>query len=157
MPTTDHAAWILAGNQHCQTEGSFPERSYRMVLLGAPGVGKGTQAEYLCRELGTCHLSTGDVFRAAKCHEGDLSPVMRAAMESMRRGELVSDETVIAMVHERVGCLKCRYGFLLDGFPRTAAQAEALGNMLWDRGLRLDAVLDYELPTEEIIARLSGR
>jgi adenylate kinase len=119
-------------------------------------VGKGTQAQLLCDSLRTCHLSTGDLFRAAKC---DASPTaaMRAALAAMQRGELVSDELVIAMVRERSGCLHCRGGFLLDGFPRTVRQAEALTEILDEQRLRLDAVLSFELPLDEIVARLSGR
>jgi adenylate kinase len=132
------------------------ERPYRLILLGPPGVGKGTQAELLCEALGTCHLSTGDVFRAAAC-ENEPSPALRAALESMRRGELVSDLVVIEMVQERAGCLRCRGGFLLDGFPRTVAQAQALDATLSAQGVILDAVLSYDLPLEEIVARLGGR
>jgi adenylate kinase len=126
------------------------------VLLGPPGVGKGTQAELLCRALGTCHLSTGDLFRAAQCG-AEPSPALRAALEAMRRGELVPDDVVVAMVGERTGCLRCRGGFLLDGFPRTAAQAGALDRLLTEQGVVLDAVLSYDLPLEEVVARLSGR
>lgn len=129
-----------------------------MVLLGAPGVGKGTQAEMLCEKLGACHLSTGDIFRAAKALEPcQRTPALTAALEYMRRGDLVPDETVLAMVAERVGCLHCEGGFLLDGFPRTVAQAEALDNLLDSEKLQLDAVLSYDLPIEQVVARLSGR
>ena len=128
------------------------------MLLGAPGVGKGTQAEMLCARLGACHLSTGDVFRAAKClGEGERSPALEQALEQMRRGDLVSDNTVLAMVAERVKCLRCRGGFVLDGFPRTVAQAEALEKLLASEKLKLGAVLNYELPIAEIVARLAGR
>jgi adenylate kinase len=127
-------------------------------LLGAPGIGKGTQAELLCQRLGTCHLSTGDVFRAAKClSAGERSPALESALEFMRRGELVPDATVLDMVRERLRCLKCEGGFLLDGFPRTVAQAEALSTILRENQLQLDAVLCYDLPLEKVIARLSGR
>jgi adenylate kinase len=132
------------------------DRPYRMVLFGPPGVGKGTQAELLTRVLGTCHLSTGDVFRAAPC-EGEQSPAVREALDAMRRGELVSDALVVALVRERAHCLRCRGGFLLDGFPRTLAQAEALDELLAEQVVSLDAVVDYELPLEEIVARLGGR
>jgi adenylate kinase len=129
-----------------------------LILLGAPGVGKGTQARLLCERLGTCHLSTGDVFRAAKCLEAEeRSPAMTAALEFMKRGDLVPDATVLAMVTERIGCLRCKGGFLLDGFPRTVAQAEALQNLLRRESLELDGVLDYRLPIDEIVTRLSGR
>jgi adenylate kinase len=132
------------------------DRPYRLVLLGAPGAGKGTQAELLTQSLGTCHLSTGDVFRAAQC-EANPSPALKDALEAMRRGELVSDAVVVALVRERARCLRCRGGFLLDGFPRTVAQAEALDVLMTEQGVTLDAVLNYELPLEEVVARLSGR
>ena len=107
------------------------ESPWRLVLLGAPGVGKGTQALLLSQRLGACHLSTGDVFRAAGGHpECDQTPAMRAAMQYMRRGELVPDSTVWEMVHERSGCLRCRGGFILDGFPRNVKQAQALAASL---------------------------
>ena len=131
-------------------------RPYRLVLLGPPGVGKGTQAELLCEALGACHLSTGDVFRAAAC-QGTPSPALRAAVDAMRRGELVPDAVVIELVRERAGCLRCRGGFLLDGFPRTVAQAEALEALLVEQGVALDAVVSYELPLDEVVARLSDR
>jgi adenylate kinase len=112
----------------------------------------------LCRELGACHLSTGDIFRAAKSLEAcERSPTMTAALEYMRRGELVPDETVLALVAERSRCLRCEGGFLLDGFPRTVAQAEALEKLLTRQKIKLDAVLSYELPLEKVISRLSGR
>jgi adenylate kinase len=156
--TCDRNAWLKGPAFACQNDKPVPRRAYRMVLLGAPGVGKGTQAELLCDRLGTCQLSTGDVFRAAKCmNASELSPAMEKALGYMQRGELVPDDTVIEMVRERVMCLKCQYGFLLDGFPRTVAQAEALDQMLAPLGLKLDAVLSYELPMEQVVARLGGR
>ena len=140
----------------CDHPPAASTRPFRIVLLGPPGVGKGTQAELLCKSLGTCHLSTGDVFRAAQC-QSDPSPALKAALEAMRRGELVSDGLVVSMVSERSGCLGCGGGFLLDGFPRTVAQAEALDELLDQQGVKLDAVLSYELPLAEIVDRLSGR
>jgi adenylate kinase len=128
------------------------------VLLGAPGVGKGTQADLLHQRLGACHLSTGDVFRAAASRtDCQPSPAMLAALGYMRRGELVPDDTVWEMVRERSACLRCRGGFLLDGFPRTLGQAEALRLHMEVEGLSLSAVVDYELPLDEIVERLSGR
>jgi adenylate kinase len=106
--------------------------------------------------LGTCHLSTGDLFRAAECHDAS-SPALRAAVEAMRRGELVSDDVVIELVREHGAALRCPQGFLLDGFPRTVAQAEALESILAEQGVALDAVLCYDLPLEEILVRLGGR
>jgi adenylate kinase len=148
------AAWFQGGDVPCE---HMPhDHPYRLVLLGAPGAGKGTQAELLTQTLGTCHLSTGDVFRAAQC-ESNPSPALKDALNSMRRGELVSDALVVSLVRERARCLRCRGGFLLDGFPRTVAQAEALDDLLAEQGMTLDAVLNYELPLEEVVARLSGR
>jgi len=151
----DRAAWFGGGDVKC---GLFPHqgRPYRLVLLGPPGVGKGTQAELLGHALGACHLSTGDVFRAAPC-EAESSPALKAALDVMRRGELVADDVVVSMVRERAGCLRCRGGFLLDGFPRTRPQAEALDALLTEQGVALDAVLSYETPPEEVVARLCGR
>jgi adenylate kinase len=112
----------------------------------------------LSAHTGACHLSTGDIFRAAKnCCATERTPAMTAALDYMRRGELVPDETVLSLVAERSGCLRCEGGFLLDGFPRTVAQAEALEKLLERQGVKLDAVLSYELPLAQIVARLSGR
>lgn len=129
-----------------------------LILLGAPGVGKGTQAEMLNRRLRACHLSTGDVFRAAAGRpDCDQSPAMKEALGYMRRGELVPDSTVWEMVRERSGCLHCRGGFILDGFPRTVGQAESLKELMDREGLKLTAVVNYSLPFSEIVARLGGR
>jgi adenylate kinase len=127
-------------------------------LLGAPGVGKGTQAELLTAKLGACQLSTGDIFRAAKTLDAsERSPAITAALEFMRKGELVPDDTVVALVAERVNCLRCPRGFLLDGFPRTVAQAGELEKLLTRENIKLDGVLSYDLPLEKVVARLSGR
>jgi adenylate kinase len=121
-------------------------------------VGKGTQAELLHQWSGSCHLSTGDIFRAAKnLLPGERTPAIESALGFMTRGELVPDETVLALVCERVGCLRCIGGFLLDGFPRTVAQAEALERLLKAEDLPLTAVIDYELPIDKIVERLAGR
>jgi adenylate kinase len=128
------------------------------VLLGPPGVGKGTQADMICEEFGTCHLSTGDVFRAARAQDPHhRSPALVAAIAAMERGDLVSDDVVLEMVRERGRCLNCGAGFLLDGFPRTVPQAEALDALLESADVRVDAVLYFDLPESEIVARLSGR
>jgi adenylate kinase len=154
----DQIAWFHAGDARCQFQPPQPLRAYHLVLLGPPGVGKGTQAELLCHRLGSCHLSTGDVFRAAQSlEESRRSPALRAAQEAMRHGELVSDATVIAIVRERSACLHCPGGFLLDGFPRTVPQARALDDMLAEQEIALDGVISYELDLEEIVARLRGR
>jgi adenylate kinase len=128
------------------------------VLLGPPGVGKGTQAAMLSSRLGACHLSTGDIFRAARSLPAcDRSPALNQAIEAMQRGLLVSDETVVDLVRERVECLRCNGGFLLDGFPRTIQQAEALDAMMARESVTLDAVLSYELPIELVVSRIGGR
>ena len=112
----------------------------------------------LNKHLRACHLSTGDIFRAAKGRaECELSPAMRAALEYMRRGDLVPDSTVWDLVRERGACLHCGGGFILDGFPRTLNQAQSLKALMINEGLALTAVVKYELPVVEIISRLSGR
>lgn len=149
-------AWFRGSSCLCSPLPQSRRKAYRLVLLGPPGVGKGTQAELLSRRLGACHLSTGELFRAAAC-DADPSPAMRAALEAMRRGELVSDQLVVEMIRERSQCLRCSGGFLLDGAPRTVGQAEALEGVFEQLGVSLDAVLSYELGLDEIVNRLSGR
>lgn len=112
----------------------------------------------LSQRLKACHLSTGDVFRtAASRPECDLTPAMKTALVYMRHGELAPDTTVWEMVRERVGCLRCGGGFILDGFPRTKAQAELLQQFMAEANLPFHAVLNYQLPLDVIVARLSGR
>lgn len=152
----ERAGWFSSSETTCNPQPPLSDRPFRIVLLGPPGVGKGTQAKLLCESLRTCHLSTGDLFRSAQCN-GISSPAMKSALAAMHRGELVSDELVIAMVAERRQCLSCQGGFLLDGFPRTVKQAEALEEMLIELNVKLDAALCLELPIEDIISRLSGR
>lgn len=155
-PNSDRTAWFKGGNAVCSTE--KPPRPYRLVLLGAPGVGKGTQAELISQRLRACHLSTGDVFRAAKnLPASERTPAINEALELMAKGALVSDDTVINIVRERTSSLTCSAGFLMDGFPRTVKQAEAFSGILSQNNLKLDAVLSYDMPLEQIVARLSGR
>ncbi len=154
----DRAAWLIGGNTSCATSPVPPKELCRLVLLGAPGVGKGTQAELLHQWSGACHLSTGDIFRAAKSlSPGQQTSAMKNALGFMARGELVPDETVVALVCERAGCLRCVSGFLLDGFPRTVVQAEALARLLKAEDLPLTAVINYDLPIDKIVERLAGR
>jgi adenylate kinase len=155
----DRAAWLKGGNCTCSQPPSEPKGPPpRLVLLGAPGVGKGTQAEFICSSLGACHLATGDIFRDAKTQNPtERSPALMAALDFMSKGELVPDSTVLALIAERLRCLQCRGGFLLDGFPRTVAQAEALEKLLQSQNVKLDGVLSYDLPIEKIVKRLSGR
>jgi adenylate kinase len=158
LPRNDRAAWIKGPAAQCSNLPKIPPRPRYFVLLGAPGAGKGTQAELLSERLGTCQLSTGDIFRAAKSiPECDRTPALNTALEAMQRGELVTDETVLNIIKERRTCLRCGSGFLLDGFPRTVRQAEALTRLLASERIKLEAVLSYELPIDTIVARLSGR
>jgi len=150
--------WFQASSSICPDVRAVNGAPWRLVLLGAPGVGKGTQADLLNQRLNACHLSTGDLFRAAsKQNECDQTPAMRAAMDHMRRGELVPDGTVWEMVRERADCIRCNTGFVLDGFPRTLGQAESLRQLMEQQNIKLNAVVSYELPLAEIVARLSGR
>ena len=153
----ERGTWFQGADTQC-ADALRPAVPWRLVLLGAPGVGKGTQAYLLNQRLKACHLSTGDLFRAAsKQKECDLTPAMKAAMDYMRRGELVPDATVWEMVCERTACIRCSGGFVLDGFPRTLGQAESLKNLMGSENIPLTAVVNYELPLAEIVARLSGR
>ena len=154
----DRAAWFRGSSAECSAAPNELESPWRLALLGAPGVGKGTQASLLSERLGACHLSTGDVFRAAAGQsECEHTPAMKTAFENIRRGALVPDATVWGIVRERSACLRCRGGFILDGFPRTLSQAVELKKLMEEENLPLDAVVNYDLPLDEIVSRLSGR
>ncbi|QLE72589.1 adenylate kinase [Streptomyces rectiverticillatus] len=126
----------------------------RIVLVGPPGAGKGTQAAYLAKNLAIPHISTGDLFRA-NISQG--TPLGQKAQEYMRAGQLVPDEVTIGMAKDRMDKPDAADGFLLDGFPRNLAQAEALDTILKADGLKLDAVLDLEVPEDEVVKRIAGR
>ena len=154
---SDRSNWLRGPERPCPPP-RHDGRRYGLVLLGPPGVGKGTQASLLSPHLGACHLSTGDIFRAASTiPECDRTPALNHAIEIIRHGHLAPDETMVDLVKERVGCLGCNGGFLLDGFPRSIMQAEAFDEMLAGQGLTLDAVLCYDLPLDQIVIRLGGR
>ncbi|GAB3952327.1 adenylate kinase [Streptomyces sparsus] len=126
----------------------------RILLVGPPGAGKGTQAALLARTLGIPHISTGDLFRA-NISQG--TPLGQQAKAFMDEGRLVPDEVTIGMAKDRMEQPDAEHGFLLDGFPRNLAQAEALDVILKESGLSLDAVLDLEVPEDEVVKRIAGR
>ena len=126
----------------------------RIVLLGAPGSGKGTQSQRLVERLGIPQVSSGDLLRAAVARGTELG---RRAKEAMDGGRLVDDSLVLQMIRERLGAGDTRRGFILDGFPRTLAQAEALERLLRDLTQPLDAVVQLEVDAAELVRRISGR
>ncbi|MCX5092224.1 adenylate kinase [Streptomyces sp. NBC_00365] len=126
----------------------------RIVLVGPPGAGKGTQAAFLAKNLGIPHISTGDLFRANISQGTELGKQAKAYMDA---GKLVPDEVTIGMAKDRMEQPDAANGFLLDGFPRNVSQAEALDEMLKAEGMKLDAVLDLEVPEDEVVKRIAGR
>ncbi len=122
----------------------------RIILLGSPGSGKGTQAQFICKKYGIPQISTGDMLRAA-VREG--TPLGKAAKKIMDEGGLVSDDIILGLIKERIAQEDCANGFLLDGFPRTIAQAEGLKEM----GVDIDYVIEIKVDDEEIIKRMAGR
>ncbi len=122
----------------------------KLILLGAPGAGKGTQATFICQKYGIPQISTGDMLRAAVKAGTTMGVAAKKVMDS---GALVSDEIIIGLVKERITQADCKAGFLFDGFPRTLAQAEALKQA----AIKLDCVLEIDVPFEAIIERMSGR
>ncbi len=126
----------------------------KLIFLGPPGAGKGTQAKMMIDRYGIPQISTGDILRAA-VKEG--TPMGKKAKEYMDAGKLVTDDIVIGIMEDRLKQNDCKKGFILDGFPRTVAQAEALDNMLMNLGMPLDKVLALIVPDGELLKRLTGR
>jgi adenylate kinase len=126
----------------------------RIVLLGAPGAGKGTQAKKLIEKYGLPQISTGDLLRAAVAAG---TPLGKEAKSYMDKGELVPDSVVLGMVEERLKQDDCKKGYILDGFPRNTAQAEALDKMLSNLNMSLTAALSVDVPFEDLMKRLTGR
>lgn len=143
------------------TSAAVPDRAARdggsrriIVMMGAPGAGKGTQAERLAEALGLPHVSTGELFRAMRKSDTPLAEQVRGFMDS---GALVPDDIVVAMVDDRLTWKDAAEGVILDGFPRTVAQAEALDAMLDKAGRKLDHVLQLDVPDEVLVERITGR
>lgn len=126
----------------------------KLVMLGAPGAGKGTQAALISQKYNVPHISTGDILRDAVSRKTELGKQVKAYVDA---GKLVPDELVIDIVKERLGQEDCSKGFILDGFPRTVAQAEALQEVLEKMNKKLDAVLDIEVDEDELVRRLTQR
>uniref|UniRef100_A0A7C3ZFR9 Adenylate kinase n=1 Tax=Archaeoglobus fulgidus TaxID=2234 RepID=A0A7C3ZFR9_ARCFL len=125
-----------------------------LIFLGPPGAGKGTQAKRVAEKYGIPQISTGDMLREAVAKGTELG---KKAKEYMDRGELVPDEVVIGIVRERLQQSDCEKGFILDGFPRTLAQAEALDGMLKELNKKIDAVINVAVPEEEVVKRITNR
>ena len=122
----------------------------RIILLGAPGAGKGTQAQFLTKKYNIPQISTGDMLRAAIKAGTEMGKMAKAAMDS---GQLVTDEIIIGLVKDRISEADCKNGYLLDGFPRTLPQADAVTNA----GIEIDAVIEIDVPDSEIVTRMAGR
>ena len=126
----------------------------KIIMLGAPGAGKGTQAKKIAEKYGIVHVSTGDIFRANLKGGTELGMKAKSYMD---QGKLVPDDVTIAMLLDRIGEADCANGYVLDGFPRTIPQAESLTEVLDKRGEKIDYVIDVDVPDEAIIDRMSGR
>ncbi|PYE86797.1 adenylate kinase [Phyllobacterium leguminum] len=126
----------------------------RLIFLGPPGAGKGTQAKYLAEKYAIPQLSTGDMLRTAVANETEIGKRAKAVMDA---GQLVSDEIVNQIVSERIDADDCARGFILDGYPRTVPQARALARMLEEKGQRLDAVIELKVDEDALIRRMENR
>ncbi len=125
-----------------------------LILLGPPGAGKGTQAKLIADRRGLVQLSTGDMLRAAVAEGSEIGKIAGGVMA---KGELVSDEIVIGIISDRIEKDDCQGGFILDGFPRTEAQADALDKLMRDKGRQLDVVIELKVDDEKLVRRITGR
>ncbi|EFJ24129.1 hypothetical protein SELMODRAFT_414935 [Selaginella moellendorffii] len=132
----------------------MPKSQKRLILVGPPGCGKGTQSPILKEQHCLCHLATGDMLRAAVAAQ---TPLGLMAKQTMEKGQLVSDDLVIGIIDEAIQKPSCKKGFILDGFPRTVAQAEKLDAMLSKQGVKVDKVLNFEIPDSVLEERITGR
>ena len=151
--TGPHRKTLAASRSHDRLvyplrHAEYRELAMRIVFIGPPGAGKGTQAERIVKTYRIAHLSTGDMLRASRAEKDDVY---------MSADQLVPDDIIIALIAERLQQPDCRAGYLLDGFPRTIAQAEALDVMLSQQGTPLECVLELRVPEEELFRRLAGR
>ncbi len=126
----------------------------KIIMLGAPGAGKGTQAVRIAKEFGIPHVSTGDIFRANIKNGTELGVKAKSYMD---KGQLVPDEVTIEMLLSRIAEEDCREGYVLDGFPRTIAQAESLKKSLEEKGQKIDCAINIDVPDSAIVERMSGR
>jgi len=126
----------------------------RLILLGPPGAGKGTQGKFIQRQYEICQISTGEILRKAAEEQ---SPLGKKASQYLDKGKLVPDKVMVNLVTERLRREDCKRGFILDGFPRTVAQADSLEEMIREMGLKLDGVLYFRVPQGVVIQRLAGR
>lgn len=157
----DRTAWLHGGEATCRTPPARPAQSRRIVLLGPPGVGKGTQAGLLDAAFGACYLSTGELFRQEQTDGVTCATAGEAALQTARnytrRSDTVPDDALLEVINARLRCLMCAGGFILDGFPRNVEQAKVLDLLLESRDLALDAVILYELAPSQLVPRLLGR
>lgn len=148
LKTTDLMSELLR-RMNCSSK---PEK--RVILIGPPGCGKGTQSPIMKEEYCLCHLATGDMLRSAVAAK---TPLGLKAKEAMDKGELVSDELVVGIIDEAIKRPSCEKGFILDGFPRTVVQAEKLDSMLEKQGVKVDKVLNFQIADSVLEERITGR
>mmetsp|Transcript_46687 Transcript_46687/g.74688 ORF Transcript_46687/g.74688 Transcript_46687/m.74688 type:complete len:201 (+) Transcript_46687:195-797(+) len=147
--STDALMREIQRRLECQSK---PDK--RLILIGPPGCGKGTQSPTIKRDHCLCHLATGDMLRAAVAAR---SPNGVRAKNAMESGALVSDDIVVGIIEEAIKKTECKNGFILDGFPRTVPQAQMLDHMLAKKGVSVDKVLDFQIPDEVLVERIEGR
>ena len=156
---TDRSGWIHGSEALCRGIAPGPRHQpCRLLLLGAPGAGKDSLAESLQDVLGICALTMADIFHAARSYPAEWhSPALRSALELAEKGANVPGELMLELIRERGGCVRCRGGFLLEGFPRTVAEAEGLDELMRAQRVTLDAVIDLVVQAQTVIDRLGSQ